>query len=134
FSIPENVWHTVSVKGKTLMWPFSNVFMSSREHDVYSASGMIDDDTLSSSSSTITLTRNGSKEMWTKDPFNPGFAVTQSVTEHTPAHLRRIVLVVDTSETMSKYISEIQAAIKSLPSDFDLKLILADADGLEGTI
>ncbi|HJT26817.1 MAG TPA: VIT domain-containing protein [Pyrinomonadaceae bacterium] len=134
FSIPENVWHTVSVQGKTVMWPFSNVFMSSREQDVYSTGGMIDDDTLSGSGSTITLTRNGSKAMWTKDPFNPGFAVTQSVKEHTPAHLRRIVLVVDTSETMRGHIPYIEAAIRSLPSDFDVKLILADADGLAGTI
>ena len=131
FGIPNEVKHTVWILGKTPMWPFDANLTASRQQDVFTAAGMIDDDTLSNSSSTITLNRNGSKEMWTKDPFNPGFAVTQTVTDHTPTqYLRRIVLVVDTSESMRKYIPDIQAAIRSLPSDFDVKLILADADGL----
>jgi len=130
FDIPREVKHSVLVHAKTPMWPYSEVFMPSRQQDDFSTAGMIDDETLSSSRSTITLNRYSSKEMWTKDPFNPGFTITQSVTEHTPAHLRRIVLVVDTSETMRSHIEEIQRAIGSLPSDFDVKLVLADADGL----
>jgi hypothetical protein len=126
FSIPESVKHTVWIQGNTAMWPFTGVFTSNRTGDVFSATGVIDDDTLTSSKSCITLNRYAAKEMWTRDPFNPGFLITQSVTEHTPAHLQRIVFVVDTSETMRSYIEDIQVAIKSLPSDFDVKLVLAD--------
>ena len=129
FDIPSEVKHAVWVQARTPMWPYSEVFMPSRQQDNFSTAGMIDDETLSSSRSCITLNRYGSKEMWTRDPFNPVFVITQSVTEHTPAHLRRIVLVVDTSETMQRYIPDIQEAIRSLPSDFDVKLILAGADG-----
>ncbi|HKG61133.1 MAG TPA: VIT domain-containing protein [Pyrinomonadaceae bacterium] len=134
FKIPKDVKHAVWVEAKTPMWPYSEVFMPSRQQDVFSTAGAIDDDTLSSSSSTITLNRYGSKEMWTKDPFNPGFAVTQSVIEYAPAHLRRIVFVIDTSASMRGYIPGIEAAIRSLPPDFDVKLVLADADGLAGSI
>lgn len=134
FSIPENVKHTVWVQAKTPMWPYSDVFMPSRQQDSFSTAGAIDDDTLSSIRSCIMLYRYGSKEMWTRDPFNPRFAVIQSVTEQTSAHLRRIVLVVDTSEKMQGYIPDIQAAMRSLPFDFDVKLILADSDGLPDNI
>jgi len=134
FDIPENVKHAVSIKGNTAMWPFNGRFTASRSADVFGAAGMIDDDTLSSSSSCITLNRYGAKEIWSKDPFNPGFVITQSVTEHTPAHLQRIVLVVDTSETMRSYIEDIRVAISSLPPDFDVKLILTDADGFADSI
>lgn len=126
FQIPEKVKHTVWIQGKTAMWPFTGVFMPSRTADVFTATGVIDDDTLASSRSCITLDRYGAREMWSKDPFNPGFFITQTVTEHTPAHLQRIVLVVDTSETMRSYIEDIPFAIRSLPSDFDVKLVLAD--------
>ena len=130
FNIPPDVKHAVLVHAKTPMWPYSEVFMPSREQDDFSTGGTIDDATLSSSSSTITVNRYGSKEMWSKDPFNPGFTITQSVTEHTPAHLRRIVFVIDTSESMRDHIEGIRTAIRTLPSDFDVKLVLADADDL----
>jgi hypothetical protein len=65
--------------------------------------------------------------MWTKEScqFRDLF-ITQSVTEHTPAHLRTHRsrgrhLRID-AEVRSRY----QAASVSLPPDFDLNMILAD--------
>src|SRR6185369_2034195 len=133
FNIPDDVKHAVSVQGKTAKWPTNYALLTSRRDDVFSVAGTISDNELADNRSTIALNRYDVKEVWTRDPFNPGFGITQSVTEHTPAHLRRIVLVVDTSESMRRYIPDIQAAIRSLPPDFDLKLILADADGLAET-
>lgn len=130
FSIPDDVKHNVWIQGKTAMWPYSSAFLPSRQGDVFSVSGAIGDDWFSSSSSSITLNRYDVKETWSKDPFNRGFVITQSVAEHSSSHLRRIVLVIDTSATMVNYIPEIQGAIASLPSDFDVKLVLADAGGL----
>jgi len=67
--------------------------------------------------------------MWSKDPFETnGFIVRQSIQERVPAHLKRIVLVVDTSATIGNFIWEIGSAIRSLPRDFDVKLVLADSD------
>src|SRR6185295_19983977 len=51
----------------------------------------------------------------------------------TPAHLRRIVLVVDTSAAMANLEPEINAALGALPRGIDLKLVLADADELHET-
>src|SRR6185369_16741704 len=128
FNIPDDVKHAVSVQGKTEMWPTNYALLTSRRDDVFSVAGTISDNELADNRSTIALNRYDVKEVWTRDPFNPGFAITQSVTEHTPAHLRRIVVVVDTSTTMRDYVPEIHRAIESLPAGFDVKLVWADAD------
>lgn len=129
FRIPDDVFHAVWIQAKTPLWPFSGAFTPARYGQIFTVNGVIADKRLSSSGSSITLARSGGKEMWSKDPFNPGFAIRQTVAEHTSTHLRRIVLVVDTSETMQGYISDIESAIRSsLPSGFDVKLLLADTD------
>ena len=128
FSIPDEFHHVVWVIGKSPMWPDTSGLVTRRTGDVFSVSGVLKDDKLSEPLSSITLNRLGSQTMWSDDPFNPGFVITQSVVEHTPAHLNRIVLVVDTSASMQSYIQQVQDAIKSLPPDFDVKLLLADAE------
>ena len=128
FSIPDEVSHVVWVMGKTPMWAGTSALRPNSTGDVFNVSGVITDEVLNEPLSSITLNRSPSTEMWSEDPFNPGFIVTQSVVEHTPAHLRRIVLVVDTSATMASYIQQIQNAVKSLPADFDVKILLADTD------
>lgn len=134
FSIPDEVEHTISIQGKTAMWPMNYAWLTNRRDDVFSVAGTISDNELADNRSTIALNRHDVKEVWAKDPFNPGFAVTQSVTEHTPTHLRRIVVVVDTSATMRAYVPQIQHAIESLPAGFDVKLVWADADNSAGNV
>ncbi len=133
FNIPDSVKHGVSVQAKTEMWPYSSAFTSSRQQDTFSVAGLINDELLAADSSSIALGRDGAKESWSKDPFNPGFAIKQSVVEHSPAHLQRIVLVVDTSAPMQHYIPEIQRALRDLPYGFDMKLVVAGS-GLPETI
>jgi hypothetical protein len=128
FSIPDHVEHEVWIEGKTPMVPYNGAFSTSRQQDVFSVAGMISDHWLSENPLSITLSRSGAKEMWSNDPFNPGFAVTQSVVEDQPANVKRIVLVVDTSETMRNYIRDIQSAVQSLSGFFDVKLVIADTD------
>jgi hypothetical protein len=128
FALADRVVHVVSVSGKAPMWPNNSTLITGRTENTFSVNGEVKDDALSERGSSITLTRYGARQMWSNDPFNPDFIITQSVVEHTPAHLQRIVLVVDTSASMQRYVGEIQTAIKSLPSDFDVKLVLADTD------
>lgn len=128
FAVPDRVAHVVSVVAKAPLWPNNSTFVTGRTENVFSVNGAVKDEALSDRRSSITLTRSGSKEMWSEDPFNPGFIITQSVVEQTPAHLQRIVLVVDTSASMRGYLEEIRDAIKSLPAGFDVKLLLADTD------
>ncbi|HET6972632.1 MAG TPA: VIT domain-containing protein [Pyrinomonadaceae bacterium] len=134
FNIPEDVKHAVSVQGKTAMWPINNAFLSGRREDLFSWAGTISDNELADNRSAIALNRYAVREMWTRDPFNPGFAVTQSVTEYTPQYLRRIVVVVDTSAAMRVYVPQIYHAIESLPPGFDVKLVWADADDSGGDV
>lgn len=128
FSVPDDLSHVVWITGKTPMWPNSFRLITRRTEDNFSVSGVIKNEELAEPVSSITLNRYGSKQMWSDDPFNPAFIITQSVVERTPAHLQRIVLVVDTSASMQSYIQQIADAIKSLPADFDVKLLLADTD------
>ena len=128
FAVPDRVVHVVSVSGKAPMWPNNSTFITGQTDNIFSVNGEVKDDALSERGSSIALTRYGAKEMWSEDPFNPGFTITQSVVEQTPVHLQRIVIVVDTSATMRGYIQQIQNAIKSLPSDLDVKVLLADSE------
>jgi len=128
FSIPDEFRHVVWVTGRAPMWPNTSALVTRFIENDSNVSGAFNDAELSEPLSSITLDRYGAKQMWSDDPFNPGFIITQSVVEQTPAHLNRIVLVVDTSEAMHSYVQQVQNAIKSLPADFDVKLLLADTD------
>ena len=126
FRIPAEVKHSISIHGKAPMWPLSSLLTPSRDLDDFSVAGKLDDESLTNSNSSINLNRSDAQQMWSKDPFNPGFAISQSVKEHSPAYLRRIVLVVDTSKGMLNFADNIQRAVATLPSYFDVKLVLAD--------
>lgn len=131
FRIPDDVHHSVNIKSKTPLWPLTQTSRNDEESaDPISRS--INDEELSQPDSAILVDRSDVKEMWSKDPFEKGFIVQQKIEERIPAHLYRIVIVVDTSETMSKWVSHLQAAVKSLPADFDVKLVLADSDLIYG--
>src|SRR6185369_6426311 len=54
--------------------------------------------------------------------------VKQSLEARTPAHLRRVVVVVDTSASMGQWQYQIMTALRALPADMDVQLILADSD------
>jgi hypothetical protein len=84
FRVSVDLKHAVSIQAKTPMWPYSPVLHPTRQEDVFIESGMIDDDTLADSNSSLTLPRNEVTHMWSKDPFNTGFAIQQSLA-HTGA-------------------------------------------------
>jgi len=69
--------------------------------------------------------------IWSRNPFEmDGSIIRQSLEERTPSHLRRIVLVVDTSASMAEWQNQIKSALSVLPSDMDVQLVRADADWL----
>ncbi|HJP94284.1 MAG TPA: vWA domain-containing protein [Pyrinomonadaceae bacterium] len=91
--------------------------------------GAVRDAELSQPGTSIRLDRKDMKQIWSKDPFQTGgFVVQQSVEERRPNHLNRIVIVVDTSASMSEWSDEIREAMRSLPPQFDVKLVFAEAD------
>jgi vault protein inter-alpha-trypsin-like protein len=130
FDIPDLAIHAVRLEAKTPTWPRARSLMVSRHENTFIVSGSLRDHDLSEPDSAIDFDRNDVRKAWSPDPFDSHFVVTQSVEERTPLYLRRIVLVVDTSENMREYDYQIERALKSLPTGFDVKMILADSDGL----
>ena len=99
--------------------------------DTFALGGSISDLDLSRPQTSIKLTR-ANVVSWSKDPFEGSkFVIQQSIAERVPSHLYRIVLVVDTSELMGPYAADIREAMRSIPPDFDVKLVLANSDGLQ---
>ena len=128
FRIADEVYHSIRIKSKTRLQPYNETFGTSTEGDDFILAGSIRDEELAHGNSAVLVDRSDVHEMWSKDPFEKGFIVQQKIDERTPAHLQRIVLVVDTSETMLEDRWQVQSAVKSLPPEFDVKLLLADAD------
>jgi Vault protein inter-alpha-trypsin domain len=131
FRIPDDVHHAVWIESKTPMASW-NASRNDDSNGVYAQRRAFDDAELSQPQSSISFERADVTEVWSHDPFDPAFVVRQSLQERTTAHLQRIVIVVDTSEAMRGDISEIREAIRSLPKDFDVKLLLADIESKTG--
>jgi hypothetical protein len=90
----------------------------------------ISDADLMKPESALRLSRNDSDHgIWSPNPFEvDGSIIRQSLEVRTPAHLRRIVVVVDTSASMGQWQYQIMTALRALPNDMDVQLILADSD------
>ena len=133
FLIPEDLRHAYWVEAKTPMTnpakPGKPWWESENPKIVH---GRLKDMELSNPESTITVERGNVLDVWSSDPFGPrGFVVQQSIQERVPLHMNRIVLVVDTSAAMSKSVLEIIEAVRSLPDDVDLKLVLTNIEGVD---
>ena len=110
-----------SIKGVASGWESTGSEMYGRMPDVE----------LSKPESAITIGRGNVNEMWSKDPFGTkGFVIQQSIRESVPTHMNRIVLVVDTSAAMSNWVRKISEAVRSLPQDLDVKVVLTSIDGI----
>jgi len=128
FRIADDVYHAIRIKSKTRLRPFNETLGPNMEGDDFILAGSIRDEELAQGRSAVLVDRSDIQEMWSKDPFEKGFIVQQRIEERTPAHLQRIVLVVDTSATLLQNRWQVQSAVKSLPREFDVKLVLADAE------
>jgi len=138
FGIPQDVTHSIWLEAKTLVYTLANGFTSEqRSANVFTVRGQIQEAQLLRPETSFGFSRSPAvSRIWTKDPFQTGgFTVQQSIEEHLPSHLRRIVLVVDTSRAMSEWEHAIEEAIKSLPPQFEVQLVLTDAAELsEGSL
>lgn len=129
FRIANDLTHSTWIESKSQMSSSSRTLKSSIfDTNTFAIGGGISELELSAAETSMKLAR-ASVTSWSKDPFASGnYVVEQSVVERSPNHLYRIVLVVDTSEAMENYAENIRAALKSIPSGFDVKLVLANAD------
>ena len=128
FRIPAEFSHSIWIESKATMQPNNAAFMTGRLYsDTFTVGGALSDADLSKPETSINLIRPN-VPAWSKDPFQPGFIIKQSLVEREPSHLHRIVLVVDTSAAVGEWADAIAHAIRTIPAELDVKLVFATPD------
>ena len=133
FRIPDLVNHKIWFEAtRPIATEYDGLYYSQMPNDSFVLGGQITDDDLSRPERSLLISRlDRDTGTWSRNPFElSDYIVKQWIEERTPAHLRRIVLVVDTSASMADWEPQINAALGVLPRDIDLKLVLADAEWL----
>lgn len=136
FRIPYYVNHKIWFdSARPIATEFGGLYYGQMPNNNFMLGGQITDDDLSNPERSLLISRlDRDTGTWSRNPFEiEGSIVKQWIEERTPVHLRRIVLVVDTSASMAEWEPEISAALGVLPRDTDLKLVLADAEWLHET-
>jgi hypothetical protein len=134
FRIPDIVNHKIWFEStRPIATEYGGLYYGQMPDEKFILGGQITDDDLSRPERSLLISRlDRDAGIWTRNPFDlDGYIVRQWIEERTPAHLRRIVLVVDTSASMADLEPQINAALGALPREIDLKLVLADADETE---
>ncbi|HWT00763.1 MAG TPA: VIT domain-containing protein [Pyrinomonadaceae bacterium] len=131
FGIPDEVRHSVWVESKRPLQAESGGMRAERPEDnLHAVRGTYGDAELSGAANVLRVGRDAEvTESWTRDPSKQGEVIRQFIREGQTAVPSRVVLVVDTSESMRGHGAEIAAALKSLPPDVETRLILADGNG-----
>ena len=70
------------------------------------------------------------KNTWTKDSLNGGFFVRQELKEIQRTPIKKMIFVIDASAQMAAVQPEIVAALRSLPNDTSVPLVLSGGNGL----
>lgn len=132
FRIPNDLTHSIWMESKSPMTSDNSSLKFTRfSANTFALGGGISDLELSVPPNSIKLTR-ADVMSWSKDPFEIGrFVVQQTIVNRVPSHLYRIVLVVDTSKDMEGEAANIREALRSIPADFDVQLVLANGDDLQ---
>ena len=136
FRIPDYVNHKIWFEStRPIATEYGGLYYGQMPNESFMLGGQITDNDLSRPERSLLISRlDRDTGTWSSNPLDPeGTIVKQWIEERTPAHLRRIVLVVDTSASMADLEPEINAALGTLPRGIDLKLVLADADWLRET-
>ena len=136
FRIPDRLNHSIWVEAKrSLGSSYGGLYYSPAVDGRFIVSGHVSNKDLSRPEMALVVSRlDRESGTWSHNPFeSDGTIVKQWIEERTPAHVRRIVLVVDTSESMAQWEPDITAALDALPHEMDVKLVLADPDWLNET-
>lgn len=133
FEIPDDVKHSVWINATHPLGSGNGLLgYVIPSNTGFQLQGQFTDADLLKPESAIQLNRfNRDSAFWSPNPFEvESTIVKQSLEERTPAHLRRIVVVVDTSASMAVWARQIGQALHTLPTNIDLQLVLADGEWL----
>ncbi|HEU4509835.1 MAG TPA: VIT domain-containing protein, partial [Pyrinomonadaceae bacterium] len=129
FRIPDDVRHSVWIESKNALIPKYPALVGGQpSRGVYALRGELRDQQLATSPVNVAR-RDSTEQVWGRNPFEgSGHIVQQVVEERRHKHLNRIVLVIDTSESMRQFTQEIQLSLQALSIDFDVKTVFADSN------
>lgn len=135
FRIPDYMNHTIWFQAtRPIGTEYGGLYYGQMPDNSFMLVGQISDQDLSRPERSLLFARLDRDTAWSHNPFEvEGTIVKQSIEERTPPHLRRIVLVVDTSASMADWEPDINAALGAVPSGIDLKIVLADGEWLHET-
>ncbi len=133
FHVPRNAKHWIMIDSPHPLnsdYSLSVNYRAGPHNNGFQLLGSFSDSELMRPDTALRLSRTDSDDaIWSRNPFEmDGNIVKQSVQAQAPAHLRRIVLVVDTSASMAQWQPQIMAALNALPYDMDVQLVLADSE------
>lgn len=132
FRIPDNLKHAVWIESKTQLQSDSKTFETEQPAtNLHAVRGALVDTELSKPASTVSISRtDGITNVWTRNSnAGEGEVVQQFIREKQNPVRSRVILVVDTSRAMQGFAKEISAALRALPRDAELMLVLADGNG-----
>lgn len=138
FRVPDELTHAVWLESKKPLQAESSQLQAEQPRsDLYALRGTYNDSELSGPKGAVRVARALEvTEAWTRDPLKEsGKVIRQLIREREIPAASRIVLVVDTSIKMKPHVSEIIAALRTLPPNIEVKLLLADGNAVyeEGT-
>lgn len=130
FGVPEAVRHAVWIESRTPLEAGNNRLQPEQPGaNIYALRGTFIDADLSGPNGVVFFVRASEiTEAWTRDPFKKEGEVTRQFIRETQT-AAQIILVVDTSLRMRAHVPAIIAALKTLPSDANILLLLADGNG-----
>lgn len=135
FRIPDSLNHAVWVEAKgALQSESAGLKPEQPAQNLYGLRGALQDSELLKPTSSIRLSRNsGITEAWTRNPFKEETEIVrQLIREKQTASTTNLLLVMDTSGLMQEWTSEVGRALRTLPPDMEIKLLLAGGNGLYG--
>lgn len=133
FSIPDKVTHAVWIESKQFLQSNSKKLQAEQPAaNLYAVRGALRDAELAEPLAVVRLTRASEiTEAWTGDALKKnGEIIRQVIEEKNLDASSQIILVLDTSQRMRASISEIIAALETLPPNIEVKLLLAGGNGV----
>lgn len=133
FGIPDKVTHAVWIESKQRLQSNSKSLQAGQPAaNLYAIRGALRDAELAEPLAVVHSTRASEiTEAWTGDALKKdGEIIRQVIEEKKLDASSQIILVLDTSQRMRASISEIVAALETLPPNIELKLLLAGGNGI----
>lgn len=132
FRIPDNLTHAVWIESKTALQSDSKVLQTEQPSaELHAVRGALQDRELLNRESSVRMFRtNGVTQSWTRNATKgEGEIVQQFIREKQNPARSRVVLVVDTSRVMQESARDISAALRALPNDGEIMMLMADGNG-----